>query len=265
MASGETERTGGGLRRRGGRAARRPEPSVDPSGDAGSEDGRLRDVGLGAVSRRRSGVDTLILGCGAVAREIIASLKSVGAADRVDLACLPAKLHNAPERIAPGVSEALVAARAAGYARVLVAYADCGTGGALDRALDAAPAGLAVERMAGPHCYSFFSGEADFASRADEEIGAFYLTDFLARQFEPLVWRGLGLDRAPELRDAYFGHYDRLVYLAQTDDPALDAAARAAAEQLGLRFERRFTGNGELATFVSKAAALASDPGVTHS
>ena len=111
-----------------------------------------------------------------------------------------------------------------------------------------------VERIAGPHCYSFFDGNAVFTARAEQEIDAFYLTDFLTRHFDALVWRGMGLDRDPGLRDVYFAHYRQLIYLAQTDDPSLDAAAQEAADRLGLRYERRFTGYGELAGFVAAAA-----------
>jgi hypothetical protein len=111
-----------------------------------------------------------------------------------------------------------------------------------------------MERIPGPHCYAFFDGVDAFAARAEVEIGAFYLTDFLARHFEALVWRGLGLDRHPELIEMMFGHYDRLVYLAQTDDRSLDQAALRAALALGLRFERRFTGYGDLAATLARAA-----------
>jgi hypothetical protein len=100
--------------------------------------------------------------------------------------------------------------------------------------------------IAGPHCYSFFDGNDAFAARGDAEMTAFYLTDFLVRQFDAFVWRPMGLDRHPELRDMVFGNYERLVYLAQTDDPALDAEAAACAERLGLAYERRYTGYGDL-------------------
>lgn len=174
----------------------------------------------------------LILACGALAREIGALTAHL---PHIDLHCLPAILHNRPERIAPAVETALDE-RAAGYDRVFLAYADCGTGGALA----ALCAKRGIEMIAGPHCYAFFEGQDRFAAR--DEIDAFYLTDFLARQFDAFVTVPLGLDRHPELRDMYFGHYRRLVYLAQTDDADLDARARAAAGKLGLAYERRFTG-----------------------
>ncbi len=173
----------------------------------------------------------------------------------VDITCLPATLHNRPGGIPAAVRER-VRRKGAGYDRVFVAYADCGTGGMLDRALEAMPG---VERLPGAHCYEFYAGGAAFARIADEEPGTFFLTDFLARNFDRLVIKGLGLDRHPELRDQYFGHYTRLVYLAQTDDPALVVAARRGARRLGLRFEHRRTGYGELATTLA-AAASASGP-----
>lgn len=187
----------------------------------------------------------LLIACGALAREILALIGRNGW-DHLDLHCLPAILHNRPERIAPAV-EAAVAARGAGYTRIFVVYADCGTGGELERLC----AELGVAMMRGPHCYSFFEGQDAFARRAEDEFDAFYLTDFLVRQFDAFVIRPLGLDRHPELRDAYFGNYRKLVYQAQTDDRDLDDRARAAAARLGLEYERRFTGYGGLAEALS--------------
>jgi len=182
----------------------------------------------------------LILACGALAREITALLR-VNRWTHMDLACLPAILHNHPERIAPAVEAAVMRHRAR-YGTIFVAYADCGTGGDLERVC----ARLGVGMIAGPHCYSFFEGNAAFAARGDDDMTSFYLTDFLARQFDAFVWEPLGLDRHPELLPMYFGHYETLVYLAQTEDFALDAAARACAGRLGLAYERRFTGYGDL-------------------
>ena len=189
----------------------------------------------------------LVIACGALAREILA-LRAANRLDHLDLHCLPAILHNHPERIAPAV-EAEIAARAGAYERVFVAYADCGTGGALAALCER----LGAEMIPGPHCYAFFDGLDRFVARG--EIDAFYLTDFLARQFDAFVTRPLGLDRHPALRDMYFGNYRRLVYLAQTDDAALTARARAAAEALGLAFERRWTGYGDLAPALGRAAS----------
>ena len=191
---------------------------------------------------------TLIIACGALAREIVAII----AADRlthVDLRCLPATLHNRPEKIGDAVRAAIHEARGA-YGRIFVAYADCGSGGALDRVLEEED----VERLPGPHCYATFAGQDRFAKLADAEPGTFYLTDFLARQFETLVIEGLGIDRHPELQDAYFQNYRRLVYLAQTDDAELTRKAEAAAARLGLAFERILTGMGELRALIEKAA-----------
>lgn len=210
------------------------------------EDDRLTDHGLELQGRGR----VLLIACGALAREILAICRASGW-EHFDLACLPAKLHNQPNRIPDAVRARIRRARDDGYQSIFVVYADCGTGGLLDRVC----AEERVERIDGPHCYSFFDGNEAFAERADDEIGAFYLTDFLARQFDALIWKGMGLDRHPELRDMYFGHYDRVVYLAQTDDPQLDASARRAAGRLGLAFERRDTGYGDLATFIARAAA----------
>ncbi|MFW5641435.1 MAG: DUF1638 domain-containing protein [Roseicyclus sp.] len=180
----------------------------------------------------------LLIGCGALAREVL-DLRARNGWHHLDLQCLPAILHNHPDRIPDAVERAVLDARDR-YERVFVLYADCGTGGLLQ----ARCAALGVEMLEGPHCYSFFEGNAAFAAR--EEMTAFYLTDFLVRQFDAFVTRPLGLDRHPELRDMYFGHYETLVYEAQTDDPALTETARGHAAALGLAFERRFTGYGDL-------------------
>jgi hypothetical protein len=204
------------------------------------DDRSLTERGLDAPAARAASV--LVIACGALAHEILA-LKRLNGWDRLDLQCLPANLHLWPDRI-PDAVEAAVATARERYATIFVAYADCGTGGLLaDRC-----ARLGVEMIAGPHCYSFFDGNATFAARGDAEMRAFYLTDFLVRQFDAFVWRPMGLDRHPELRDMIFGGYEALIYLAQTEDAALDAAAARCAERLGLRYERRFTGYGDLAT-----------------
>lgn len=192
----------------------------------------------------------LLIACGALAREVLA-LQRANAWTGMALACLPASLHNWPERIPEAVRERIAAGRLQGYQEIFVLYADCGTGGLLDKVC----AEEGVERVPGPHCYAFFDGNDTFAARAEDEIGTFYLTDFLARQFDTLIWRGMALDRHPELRDMYFAHYDKVVYLAQTDDPGLTAIAEAGAEKLGLSFERRFTGYGELGGVLAGLAA----------
>ena len=212
--------------------------------DTFPSDDTLTEGGLPASGNGR----VLVIACGALAREILA-LTRLNGWDHVDLQCLPAILHNHPERITDAVRQAVERHR--GNDRTIhVAYADCGTGGQLQAACE----DMGVTMIAGPHCYSFFEGNEAFAARAEEEFTAFYLTDFLTRQFDAFVWRPLGLDRHPQLRDSYFGHYEKLVYLAQTDDPALTETARDCAERLGLSFERRATGYGDLATTMARWA-----------
>ena len=206
------------------------------------DDTTLTQSGLQARGNGR----VLVIACGALAREIL-DLRDLNGWSHLDLTCLPAILHNHPEKITSAVREA-VAEHRDDYGDIFVAYGDCGTGGQLQ----AACAEMGVGMIAGPHCYSFFEGNAAFAER--DEITAFYLTDFLVRQFDAFVWKPLGLDRHPDLRDMYFGHYDRLVYQAQTDDPALTERAQRCAERLGLAFERRFTGYGDLATHMESWA-----------
>ncbi|MHB8459047.1 MAG: DUF1638 domain-containing protein [Candidatus Limnocylindrales bacterium] len=195
----------------------------------------------------------LVIGCGALAREMVAVVRQA-ALQNVTITCLPATLHNRPGGIPEAVRRRIRAGRASGYEQIFAGYADCGTGGLLDRVLEAE----GVERLAGAHCYEVFAGRADFARLAADEPGTFFLTDFLARNFERLVVRGLGLDRHPELLPMYFGNYRRLVYLAQTDDPDLVAAARRGATRLGLAFELRQTGFGELGPAILAAAATAT-------
>lgn len=202
------------------------------------DDKMLTEQGLDAPEDHPGRV--LVLACGALAREILALIKLNDWA-HMDLTCLPAKLHLYPEKIAEAVAQAVEKHRP-DYKRIFVAYADCGTGGQLQ----AKCAELGVEMIAGPHCYSFFEGNAAFAEKAEEEFSAFYLTDFLVKQFDAFVWQPMGLDRHPELRDIYFGNYTKLVYQAQVDDAALDAKAQTCAERLGLEYERRFTGYGDL-------------------
>ncbi len=214
--------------------------------------GRRVTPRLGRVSRGETS-RPLVIGCGALARELVALTRHAGL-PAVDLTCLPATLHNRPEQIPAAVRARIRKARAAGRDRLFVAYADCGTGGMLDRVLEEE----GVARLEGAHCYEIYAGRAAFAALSDREPGTFYLTDFLARNFERLVIRGLGLDRHPELLPLYFGNYRRVVFLAQTEDPVLTTLARRGARRLGLRFERRFTGHGEL------APAMAAFRGATN-
>jgi Protein of unknown function (DUF1638) len=192
--------------------------------------------------------EVLLLACGALAREIV-DLIEANRWSGFDIQCLPAIWHNTPEKIIPALRVKIAENRTA-YRSIFVLYGDCGTGGMLDRMLEEE----GVERIAGPHCYSFFSGNDAFAAITDDEFTAFYLTDYLARHFDKLVWEGFGMAKHPELRDDYFRHYTKVVYLAQTDDPALDARAEAAAQKLGLAYERRFTGYGDLASAMASLA-----------
>ena len=191
-------------------------------------------AGEGAEAR------VLILACGAIAREVLAVVRLNGWT-HVDVRCLPAKLHSTPDRI-PGAVDAKLHELTPGYERVFVAYADCGTGGALDPVLER----HGVERLPGAHCYGFLAGNDVWDEIQEEDPATFYLTDFLARHFDALVVRALKLDSHPELLPLIFGNYRRLVYLAQTDDPDLDRRAESAAAFLDLAYERRRTGYGEL-------------------
>jgi hypothetical protein len=202
------------------------------------DDVTLTEVGLAPDHKGR----VLLIACGALAHEVVA-LKRLNGWDHMDLQCLPANLHLWPDRITEAVAAAVAEHRDT-YGSIFILYADCGTGGLLFEKCKE----MGVEMIAGPHCYSFFEGNDRFAEHLESEISAFYLTDFLVRQFDAFVWRPMGLDRHPQLRDMYFGNYTKLVYQAQTDDPALDAKAQDCARRLGLTYERRFTGYGDLAT-----------------
>src|SRR5271165_3937661 len=189
----------------------------------------------------------LIIACGALAHEITA-LRRANGWDHLDVQCLPAELHNRPERI-PAAVRALVRSSRCHYRSIFVAYGDCGTGGLLDAVLKEE----CVERIPGAHCYEFFATGPVFAELAEAEPGTFYLTDFLLRHFDRLVLKGLGLDKHPELFPAYFGNYRRLVYLAQAPKPESVDAARAVASRMGLSFESRVTGYGDLETTLKSA------------
>jgi hypothetical protein len=189
---------------------------------------------------------TLVIACGALVRELRTALRQLpGGADAFDVVYLPAHLHNRPDEIPAAVEDAVAAAGPTD--RVFVAYADCGTGGRLDATVDR----LGAARLPGAHCYEVFAGTERFAALHEAEPGTFYLTDFLARNFDALVIRGLGLDRHPELRDQYFGNYTRLVLLSETDDPALLPMARAAADRLGLTFVHEHVGLDSFASAVA--------------
>jgi hypothetical protein len=196
-----------------------------------------------------------VLACGAIAREVLAVIAAAGW-EHVDVRCLPAKLHSTPAQI-PGAVDRKLSELAGRYEHVFVAYADCGTAGALDPVLER----HGVERLEGAHCYGFLAGNETWQALHDAQPATFYLTDFLARHFEALVVRGLKLDRYPELIGDMFGNYERVLYLAQTDDAALTEKARAAAGFLGLAFERRRTGYGELAPALGRFVSSAQGAG----
>jgi hypothetical protein len=195
--------------------------------------------------RREAPVCTpLVLACGALVRELRAVLAASDLADLVEVDFLPAPLHNRPERIVPAIEARLADVDPA--RPVVLGYADCGTGGMLDAYIDAAP--RTISRLPGAHCYEFFAGSDRFAQLHEAELGTLYLTDYLAKHFDALLWQGLGLDRHPELRDVLFGNYRRVVLLAQSGEPAVEVVARAAAERLGLAFEVEHTGLEPFAT-----------------
>ncbi|MDQ0390343.1 DUF1638 domain-containing protein [Labrys monachus] len=203
----------------------------------------------GASPRR-----TLVIACGALAREFLA-VKQANGWDHLDITCLPAIWHNHPHKIPEGVRRKIRAGRAA-YDEILCLYGDCGTGGLLDDVLKEE----GVERIDGPHCYSFFAGAQTFDAMQDEEIGTFYLTDFLVRHFDRFVIKGLGLDRHPQLLPVYFGNYRRVMVLVQFPDAALEEKARAAAERLGLPLVVHHTGLVGIEAFLKKAPGVAGDP-----
>ena len=190
----------------------------------------------------------LVIACGALVAELRAVLQANGLSERVDVRYLPAKLHNRPDHNVPALRTLLDEIDPLGQRPVLVGYADCGTGGGLDALLAERPR---LRRLPGNHCYEFFSGTAVFEAMQDDELGTFYLTDFLAKHFDALVWQGLGLDKHPQLLSMYFEHYTRVVLLSQSTDESVVAAGRTAAERLGLRFEHRHVGLAPFAEAVS--------------
>jgi len=216
----------------------------------------------------------LVIACGALARELLA-INELNGLGNVTVECLPASLHNRPKEIPELVRQRIRRARspqAASQAEferlpltdtallddemrvldgtrttfdtILIGYADCGTGGLLEKVCREE----GVEMLAGAHCYQFFATHQRFDELQDHALGSFYLTDFLARNWERLIWDGLGIAKHPELRDMYFGNYTRLVYLAQTDDPKALAAAHDCAARLDLELHIEQTGYGELET-----------------
>lgn len=192
----------------------------------------------------------LVIACGMIAREVL-TVKELNGLDNLELTCLPAELHYYPDRISPAMDAAIVEARQKGYRHIFAGYADCGTGGLLDRVLEK----HGVERVAGPHCFAFYQTMNVFDAVGEGDMMSFYMTDFLCRQFDAFFMKPLGLDKHPELIADYFGNYEKLIYLAQTDDPELDKVAESAAKLLGLVYERRPTGYGDLTAGLARAAA----------
>ena len=211
----------------------------------------LDDDGLtnGTLTLSNARDGTLVVACGAIAREILA-INEFLSWDNISIKCQPSIYHNHPEKTTPAVID-VVKNNKQKYQKIYVAYADCGTGGMLEKACK----DLGVEMIQGPHCYSFFEGNISFAKRLNPT--AFFLTDFLARQFDAFVWSPLGLDKHPELIDAYFGNYTKLIYLAQTNDEVLKKKAAECARKLNLEFEYKLTGYGDLKnTFIKWKEAI---------
>ena len=215
-----------------GSAARKPLPA---------------DRWMAAANAPDSGLT--LVACGALARELL-SITSQFPEGAVDITCLPASWHNHPERIVPGLRRKVSSLRRRGR-RVAVVYGDCGTGGEIDAFLDAEK----VDRIPGPHCYEMFLGPSEFEDEMERELGTFFLTDYMVRHFERIVMQGMGLRKHPQLREMYFGNYTRALYIAQTGDEALQAKARAAAAELGLVYEYRFTGFGVLPAWVAESVS----------
>lgn len=224
-----------GPKRRGGRAARLKSLQGRPAQLS------LVEKGFANYTERPDEGRVCVIACGAIAREIL-DIVIFNDLDHIALTCLPAKLHATPDKIPALMEKAISDARRAGFQHIFCGYADCGTGGALDRILERE----GIARLPGAHCYAFFNGVEDFAKREDEDMRAFYLTDFLARHFDALTWQPLGLDRHPELITDYFGAYEKIVFLNQNENRDLFEKAQAIAARLKLSFEYRNTGYGDL-------------------
>lgn len=191
---------------------------------------------------------TLVLACGALAKEILA-IKDVFCLPEgtFDLKCLPAGYHNFPHKIVPGL-EKVIDEIGMNYDRILIGYGDCGTGGGLDRMMEKYPK---TYRLPGAHCYAFYAGLPEFDAMMEEELGSFFLTDYLALHFDTLIIKGFGIDRYPNLKEMYFEHYKRLIYISQVPNDTAMQKAKAAAEFLGLEFIHRPVGYGELGRAIS--------------
>ena len=197
--------------------------------------------------------DVLVIGCGAIASELLHVVRTNGLG-QIRVECLPAQLHSTPHLIPDAVEQRIIAGQQIASS-VFVAYGDCGTGGQLDAVLDR----YDVERLAGAHCYEFFMGGDLFEESHFSQPATFYLTDFLARHFDRLVWAGLGLDRHPELLAVYFGNYERVLLISQRPDPELVDQARSCAARLGLEFEHRHVGYGDVPATLIQIAQVETD------
>lgn len=195
---------------------------------------------------KRGTGSVLLIACGALGREIV-DLIEMNRWRHLDVTCLPAFFHHKPALIPEAIRGKIRDARGR-YRKIYVLYGDCGTGGLLDRVLEEEGN---IERIEGPHCFSFFAGNAAFAAQGDDDMTAFFLTDYFCRYFDKFVWQALGLDRRADMMQFVFGNYRKIVYLAQTEDADLEAKARGIAVRLGLTYEYRFRGYGDLGSFMS--------------
>jgi hypothetical protein len=201
---------------------------------------------------------TLIIACGALAREL-SEVVSINNLEHIEVECLPASYHNYPEKI-PAALEERILKHSTDYDQIFVGYADCGTGGKVDKVCEK----FGLKRLSGSHCYEFFAGKDNFADIQEDNIGSFYLTDFLVKHFERLVVKALWIDTHPELLNEYFGNYTQVVYLAQTNDPELEKLAREAAEKLGLELVIRRTGYGDLEPEIISLSSKNKEPKLSN-
>ena len=201
------------------------------------------DSGLSDFKFKRVSGGTLLIACGALAKEVVAIIE-INKLAHFDVQCLPAKLHHRPNLIPAALDEILEKNRDH-YKNMYVIYGDCGTAGGIDRVLEKHQ----VERIGGPHCFSFFEGNDSFAENEDD-ITSFFLTDFFCKAFDKFIWQEFGLDKEASMVEFMFGNYKKVVYVAQTQDLALQAKAREISQRLGLEYEFRYRGYGDLGVFV---------------
>ena len=191
--------------------------------------------------------DILIIGCGAIAHEIN-EIINLNNWNNVSLQCLNADLHNTPKRLPTKIKET-IESNLKEYSKIFLAYADCGTGGLIDSMLK----NYGIERLEGAHCYEFYAGSRLFKDLSDREIGTFYLTDFLVKNFKRLIIDGLGISKHPSLKDEYFKNYKNIVYLAQKHDNDLELKAKDCANYLNLEYSVHYTGLGNFEDQLNKA------------